>query len=80
MLETLVQKVDVIQRELGSIGSVLFERISTALEDGIHEETLGLLEQTDAVDARKETSVAELERHRKSQRELLSELEECSKL
>jgi ERCC4-related helicase len=80
VLETLVHKVDVIQRELGSIGAVLFERINTVLEEGIHDETLELLQQSDAVDARKDTTVRELEQHRKSQRELLSELEECSKL
>jgi SNF2 family DNA or RNA helicase len=43
VLKALVAKVDTIQRELGSIGSVLLDRLHGVLEDGIGAATLNRL-------------------------------------
>ncbi len=43
VLKALVAKVDTIQRELGSIGSVLLDRLNGVLEEGIGAATLGKL-------------------------------------
>jgi len=44
VLSALVRKVDVIQRELGSLGNVLFSQIEGVLTEGVSEKTLGALD------------------------------------
>ena len=64
VIKKLVEKVDVIQRELGSISSVLFERFSDVMERGIDAKTSQKLEAAEAGGALKETASEELEKQR----------------
>ncbi|MBX7197428.1 MAG: DISARM system SNF2-like helicase DrmD, partial [Sandaracinaceae bacterium] len=45
VLETLVRKVDIVQRELGSLGAVLLEEIEEALTDGIGKDTAARIDK-----------------------------------
>ena len=45
VLETLVRKVDVVSRELGSLGAVLLDDIEEALEHGIQADTAERIER-----------------------------------
>lgn len=64
VLAKLVEKVDVIQRELGSISSVLLDRFTGVLERGIDAKTAADLEAAEAGGALKETAATELESQR----------------
>ena len=64
VLETLVRKVDVIQREVGSLGTVILGEIEKALADGIDEATPERLERAEAARGRKEVVREELESQR----------------
>lgn len=75
VLETLVKKVDVIQRELGSLSEVLLARMSTALESGITEHTLEALSVAEKAGDRSETVASELETQRGPKAELQAELD-----
>jgi superfamily II DNA/RNA helicase len=44
VLETLVRKIDTVQRELGSLGGVLLEEMEQALANGIRDGTADQLE------------------------------------
>lgn len=74
VLETLVRKVDVVQRELGSLGAVLLDEIEGVMEEGIHAGTAARL---DAVgkDAAAKNVEAELETARESASALWAEIE-----
>ena len=61
VLKALVAKVDTIQRELGSIGSVLLDRLNGVLEDGIGAATLGKLTAAEEAEGLEETASIELE-------------------
>ena len=50
VLEVLVQKIERIQEELGSLGAVLMDRLTEVLEDGINTDTLQRLEAASATD------------------------------
>ncbi len=73
VLETLVRKVDVVQRELGSLGAVLLDDLEDALKDGIQSSTAARIEQ---VGQGKDTQAveAELEASRKDKSLLLDEI------
>ncbi len=61
ILDTLVRKVDVIQREVGSLGTVILDRIEKALAAGIDEHTGERLERAEALSGRGEVAKSELE-------------------
>lgn len=65
VLEVLVTKVGRIQRELGSLGTVISEQLGEALEDGIDERSLERLDSAEnmggAVDRLAQTARDELE-------------------
>lgn len=44
VLDTVVRKIETVQRELGSLGAVLFDRIDKALEHGIDQKTQPAIE------------------------------------
>jgi hypothetical protein len=83
VLQVLVKKVDRIQRELGSLGAVIAERLAGALEAGIDEHSLARLDSAEslggAVDRLARTAAdelegaAEAERHRR-------DIEEASRI
>lgn len=63
VLETVVRKVDTVQRELGSLGAVLLGQLEKTLENGIDAKTKGSVEALGA-DARSATVDSELEARR----------------
>ncbi|WP_437303789.1 DISARM system SNF2-like helicase DrmD [Sorangium sp. So ce388] len=77
ILKALVAKVDTIQRELGSIGSVLLDRLDGVLEDGIGAATLSQLTAVEEAGGLKETASIELESERGDLRKLREEIEEA---
>ncbi len=73
VLQVLVRKVDRIQRELGSIGTVIAERLGDALVQGIDEDSLTKLDSAESLDGIEQfiqaasselEGFAEIERHR----------------
>ena len=80
VLEKLIEKVDVIQRELGSMSAVLLERMSAAMESGITTETLSLLDRAESAGDRRQTAKEELEDNRPELQRLRTEIEEASAL
>jgi hypothetical protein len=92
-LTHLVRKVDVIQRELGSLGAVVMDRIEAALESGIDGRTRERLDRADGTAADetaetrgldikrlRENTRAELESPRHDQAKLRAEIEEAGEL
>jgi superfamily II DNA or RNA helicase len=73
VLDTLARKVDVIQRELGSLGSVLMDELNSTLEKGIGAGTLDQLKKVDR-GGRADTTRKELESQRLAQDKLKAEL------
>jgi hypothetical protein len=72
VLETLVRKIQIVQRELGSMSAVLLDAIGEELEGGLRASTATALERIGA-DARTETTERELEALRKQQDHLQKE-------
>ncbi|MCC7543037.1 MAG: DEAD/DEAH box helicase [Deltaproteobacteria bacterium] len=78
VLETLVRKVDIVQRELGSLGAVLLEDIEAALDDGIRDGTADRIERIGpGVDTR--TVESELEASRKDTQLLRAEIDRATR-
>jgi hypothetical protein len=50
VLRTVVNKVERIKEELGSLGSVVMDRLAETLDEGIDARTLGLVEQNTQAD------------------------------
>lgn len=83
VLQVLVKKVDRIQRELGSLGTVIAEKLGDALEAGIDEQSFARLDSAESLGGAVEQFVqtaadelegfAETERHRR-------DLEEASRI
>lgn len=73
VLETLVRKIDVVQRELGSLGAVLMDELEDALSGGIRP---GTRERLDAIGKDRSTRAidAELEDARKDEKTLRDEV------
>jgi hypothetical protein len=76
VLEKLVEKVDVIQRELGSLSAVLMDRMASVLEDGIDSKTITRLETAEDARGLRETVGTELESQRKQENLLRAEIED----
>jgi hypothetical protein len=64
VLETLVRKIDVVQRELGSVGAVLMDEIERTLDAGITDATAARIDAVGG-DERKQAAERELEAQRK---------------
>ncbi len=77
VLEKLVEKVDVIQRELGSLSAVLMDRMADVMDDGIDHRTPPRLDAAEDVRGLRETVGSELESQRKEEAKLRKEIEEC---
>ncbi|UJR84204.1 DISARM system SNF2-like helicase DrmD [Sandaracinus amylolyticus] len=74
VLETLVRKVDVVQRELGSLGAVLLDDLHDALENGIGPETESRLARV-GTDVATRTVDDELEDARKDEDALRADIQ-----
>ncbi len=61
VLRILIQKVERIRRDLGSLGEVVAVRLAEVLEEGIGPETQSKLEAAENVDSLKESVTRELE-------------------
>lgn len=73
VLETLVRKIDTVQRELGSLGGVLLEEMEQTLASGIRE---GTAERLEAIGKNRSTRTVEdeLEEFRKDEKQLRQEI------
>ncbi|MEQ9322643.1 MAG: DISARM system SNF2-like helicase DrmD, partial [Polyangiaceae bacterium] len=74
VLEKVVEKTEVISRELGSLGEVVRERIANALDPGIGDKTEGDVDKASDLGDAKGTAEAELEASRE-QEELQREMD-----
>jgi ERCC4-related helicase len=80
VIKTLVEKVDVIQRELGSISSVLLERFTEVMGAGIDDKTVQKLSAAESAGALQETASAELESQRGDLARVRREIEEAGEI
>lgn len=83
VLDTLARKVDVITRELGSLGSVLMDEVSATFDKGITASTLTELKAVDR-DNRADTTRRELETQREKEKlrrelDVIGEIKERSR-
>lgn len=79
VLEALTEKVQVIQRELGSLSAVVVNRLAEALEGGIDDRSLERLEKASRPE-RAEVVKKELEAERKQAKLLAREFEEVARI
>jgi superfamily II DNA or RNA helicase len=77
VLQALVRKVNTVQRELGSLGTVIFEQIEGALRSGVTNATAGAIET--AGSERAQTAEEELEVQRKDLDALREEVERAGR-
>ncbi len=77
VLQALVRKVNTVQRELGSLGTVIFEQIEGALRSGVTSATAGDIET--AGSERAQTAEEELETQRKDLDALREEVERAGR-
>ena len=82
VLERLVDKVEVIQRELGSLGAVIMDRIGATLAEGISEDTNEQLDLAAAPDdpERSATVASELDTQRNERTKLQEEIREAGEI
>ena len=80
VLETLMKKVEIIQRELGSISSVLLERMHEVMEGGIDRKTAARLQDAEDAGFLKKTASDELESQRDTLKHVKEDIEEAGQL
>lgn len=79
VLQKVIEKTEVIHRELGSLGQVVADRIERALDPGIDDQTAEKVEQSTNLGAAQATSDAELEDVR-AQKVLEKEMESARRI
>ncbi len=80
VLEKLVEKVDTIQHELGSLGAVLMDRMANVMEEGIDARTAERLTEAEDVPRLREVAKTELESQRDDRTKLRAEIEEAAEI
>ncbi len=80
VLEKLVQKVDTIQEELGSLGDVVMQRLEQALERGIDDEAAAAIDTVAPSPQAREAVSSELEVQRSDVRRLQQETDEAAQI
>jgi hypothetical protein len=80
VLKKLVEKVDVIQRELGSISAVLLDRFSDVMGSGIDAKTAQKLEVAETAGALKQTASEELEAQRGELAKVNAQIEQAGEI
>ncbi len=80
VLETVVQKVGKILRELGSLSAVLMDRMEATLREGIGPGTRAQIEAIGEAEPGAETSRRELEAQRKDRDKLRAEIEQAGQV
>ncbi len=78
VLDTVVRKVDTVQRELGSLGAVLLGQLEKVLENGITKKTRAAVESVGA-DAKTATVDEELEARRTDLEAVRAEVERAGR-
>jgi hypothetical protein len=68
VLQVLIEKVERIRRDLGTLGEVVAERLAEVLEEGIGPDTEARLDEAERVDDLKATTLRELEPSRAVQK------------
>jgi hypothetical protein len=72
--------VETIQRELGSLSSIILDRLGDVMDRGINDATGKALDEAEKVEGRKETAEAELESERKELKKLQREIEDAGEI
>jgi hypothetical protein len=80
VLRKLVGKVDRIQRELGSLSSIIMDRLEEVMDKGIHEGTETALDEAEKVGGRKAIVEEELESERKELKKLQREIDDAGEI
>lgn len=80
VLDAVVDKVEVIRRELGSLGSVVMERLDRVLGRGIDAQTKPELDAAEDADGMRETAKVELETERADLDKLKKEIDDCGRI
>jgi hypothetical protein len=80
VLQTIVRKVETIQRELGSLGSVIMDRFADVLEDGIGDKTASRLASAEDLAGRRDTVQGELEKQRANYAALRAEIDDAGRI
>lgn len=80
VLDKLIQKVETIRKELGSLSAVLMDRLAEVLEDGIDAATAVELDRAEADGGERAVVEAELEGSRRREAALRAEIEEAGEL
>jgi superfamily II DNA or RNA helicase len=80
VLDKLVEKVETIQSELGSLGEVVVERLESALATGIGEKTLAELEEAEKLPRQAETAKQELESQRSEVKALKKDIDDARRI
>lgn len=80
VLQKLVEKVDVIQDQLGSLGDVVMHRLEKALDDGIGASTADALVAAEPSEQARAAVTAELERQRSDVTRLRAETDDCARI
>ena len=80
VLDAVVAKVEVIRKELGSLGSVVMERFDRVLTRGIDAGTKADLDAAEEAGGMRETARDELEVERADLDKLKKEIDDCGKI
>jgi superfamily II DNA or RNA helicase len=80
VLQRLVQKVEIIQKELGSLGAVVMDRLADVMGRGIDDNTPAALDAAEELGGRRETTRNELEAQRDDQKALREEIDEAGRI
>ena len=80
VLKTLVGKVETIQKELGSLGTVIMDRFAEVLEEGIGAETETRLKKAEEIAGKREVVRDELEVQRNNRAALSAEIDEAGRI
>jgi hypothetical protein len=80
VLRTLVRKVGLIQRELGSLGSVVMDRLGQELAGGIDAGTQARIERTEQAVLFRDVVARELEVQRPETRRLAAEIDQAAQI
>lgn len=80
VLDAIVEKVGVIRRELGSLGSVVMERFDRVLSRGIDAKTTSELDEAVDEGRAHQTAAADLEAERADLKKLAREIDEAASI
>ncbi len=80
VLDKLVHKVDVIQKQLGTLGDVVMQRIEKTLHLGIDAKTQAALDAADELPELQQTASSELDSQRAAPAQLQEDIDEAGRI